>query len=99
MNITIETVHFSISEQLQEFTTKKATKAFGKYESIISTDVMLKVVKPEARNNKEAEIRVTLPGVELFAKKTADSFEEAIDNALDAVNKQIKKHKEKAQAH
>ncbi|MDD4660432.1 MAG: HPF/RaiA family ribosome-associated protein [Massilibacteroides sp.] len=33
---------------------------------------------------------------ELFAEKTADSFEEAIDICTDALSKQLVRHKEKA---
>lgn len=95
MNITIETVHFSISDQLDLFTRKKTTKAFDKYENVVGINVNLKVIKPEAKNNKEAEVRLTVPGNELFAKKTADTFEEAIDVSIEAVKKQLIKHKEK----
>lgn len=97
MNINIETVHFSISEELDEFAKRKTLKAFNKYDDIISIDIIMKLVKPEAKNNKEAEIRLTVPGNEMFAKKTSDSFEESIDTSIEAIKKQLVKHKEKVQ--
>ena len=46
--------------------------------------------------NKEAGVQLTVPGNEnLFASKTADSFEEAIDLCLDALEKQLSRLKEK----
>lgn len=99
MNVNIKTVHFSISDKLEEFTTKKVSKITAKHEDIVSTDVILKLIKPETQENKEVEIRIAVPGVEFFAKKVADTFEEAIDLTLEAVKKQLAKRKEKIQAH
>ena len=46
--------------------------------------------------NKEAGIKLTIPGkADLFASKTADSFEEAVDLALDALERQLEKEKAK----
>ena len=51
--------------------------------------------RPETATNKEAEIKISIPGVEFFASKTCDTFEEAVDLTVDALEKQIRKHKEK----
>ena len=56
----------------------------------------LKVVKPETAMNKEVSIRVNA-GSELFAEKVCDTFEEAIDNCMEALVKQLAKSKEKRQ--
>ena len=57
----------------------------------------LKVVKPETAMNKEAAIKLLVPQHDdLFASKTADTFEEAIDLVIDALKKQLEKtHKDK----
>ncbi len=95
MNVTIKTVHFSIAESLEEFTTKKVSKAVSKHEEIISADVIMKLIKPETNNNKEVEVKFGVKGSDIFAKKTADTFEEALDLALDAAKKQFLKYKNK----
>jgi putative sigma-54 modulation protein len=41
------------------------------------------------------EIRINVPGKELFAKKKCQSFEAAIDEAVNALRRQINKHKGK----
>jgi putative sigma-54 modulation protein len=40
-------------------------------------------------------VKILIPGKELFAKKQCKSFEEATDLAVEALRKQVKKHKEK----
>ena len=46
--------------------------------------------------NKEAVIKVTVPQHEdLVANKIADTFEEAIDLTLEALDRQLEKRKEK----
>ena len=55
-----------------------------------------KVIKPETSLNKEAIVRFTVPQLDEFvADKTADSFEEAIDVAIEAIEKQLEKAKNK----
>ena len=42
--------------------------------------------------NKEASVRLNVPRNEdLFANKVADTFEEAIDNCVDALKRQLEK--------
>jgi ribosomal subunit interface protein len=66
------------------------------YDGILSAEVILKVVKPETAMNKNASVSLKIKSGELFAEKTADSFEEAIDICAEALSKQLVKHKEKA---
>ncbi|MCM8871649.1 MAG: ribosome-associated translation inhibitor RaiA [Paludibacteraceae bacterium] len=96
MDIKIQPIHFKVTERLEEHINKKVSKLEKLNDQIISADVILKVVKPETSNNKNAEIKVRVPSAEFFAEKTADSFEEAVDTALMAIEKQITKSKEKS---
>jgi putative sigma-54 modulation protein len=96
MEVKINTVHFNADEKLVDFVNKKVAKLDTFFDGIISSNVTLKVLKPEAAKNKVAEIKVSIPASgHLFAKKEADSFEEATDLAIDAVRKQLGKYKEK----
>ena len=46
--------------------------------------------------NKEGIIKVTVPQHEdIVASKTADTFEEAVDVALEAIDRQLEKRKQK----
>ncbi|MCL1942371.1 MAG: ribosome-associated translation inhibitor RaiA [Candidatus Azobacteroides sp.] len=95
MEINIQSVHFSASKQLEAFVQKKVSKLDQFYDGILTADVSLKVVKPEAANNKEAQIKLAVRGSDLFADKTTDSFEKSIDEAVQALEKQLTKFKEK----
>jgi putative sigma-54 modulation protein len=55
----------------------------------------MKVIKPDAPNNKEVSIKLNIKNGESFASKTAESFEEAIDLCVEALEKQVIRTKEK----
>ena len=95
MEVRIQSIHFDASEQLQAFINKKIAKLEKYYEDIKKVEVSLKVVKPETAENKEAGVKVLVPGGELFATKVCDTFEEAIDLCAEALEKQLVKYKEK----
>ena len=65
-------------------------------DEIRKVEVSMKVVKPETAMNKEVALRVNA-GAELYAEKVCDTFEEAIDNCVDALLRQLQKNKEKSQ--
>lgn len=95
MTVNIQSIKFEATQKLQDHITKKVTKLEHFFDEIITADVTLKVIKPETVANKEALVRINVPGQELFASKVCDSFEEAVDTAVEAIEKQIMKYKEK----
>jgi len=95
MNIKIQTVHFDADQKLIDFTKKKIEKLTKLYESVVGTEVILKLDKNSNDENKIAEIKLEIPGNDLFAKRQCKSFEAAIDEVIDALKKQLTKHKEK----
>ena len=96
MDVRIQAIHFDASEKLVAFINKKAERIARHYPALTAVDVTLKVVKPETAMNKQAIIKLTVPQEpELVADKTADSFEESIDLALEALDRQLEKRKDK----
>ena len=95
MEIKIQTIHFEAGEKLQDYVEKRVSKLTRFCEDIKKAEVSLKVVKPETAMNKEASLRLALPGSELFAQKVADTFEEAVDQCADTLTRQLEKYKEK----
>ncbi len=96
MDVRIKAIHFDIAEKLENFINKKAERLVRHNVSISDVDVTLKVVKPESAMNKEVIIKVIVPQQEdIVATKTADTFEEAIDLSLEAIEKQLEKKKAK----
>ncbi|MEA5129049.1 MAG: ribosome-associated translation inhibitor RaiA [Proteiniphilum sp.] len=95
MELTIQSVNFDATDQLKAFVEKKIKKLERFSDDIIQVEVILKVVKPETAKNKDAAVKLKLRHSEAFANKTADTFEEAIDLCVVAIEKQIFKTKEK----
>jgi len=96
MEVKINSVHFNADQRLVDFIDKKVKKLDTFFDGIIKADVTLKVAKPEVAKNKVAELKLSIPATDnLFAKKQADSFEEATDLAIDAIKRQLDKYKEK----
>jgi putative sigma-54 modulation protein len=96
MKTTIQAIKFDASDSLKAYIEKKIEKLEKFFEQAISAEVYLKVVKPESASNKEAEITIHSPNKKLFASKTANSFEQAIDECVVAIEKQIEKKKKKS---
>ncbi len=96
MEVRIQGIHFDVTEQLTQFINKKADKLSRRYPSIDYIEAVLTVLKPETSMNKQARLKVIVPhDGEQVATKVADSFEEAIDLCLEAVERQLEKNKAK----
>ncbi len=95
MEIRIQPIHFDVSQQLESFIQKKIGKLDKYHDGIIAAEVILKVVKPEASQNKDASVRLLVPGQDFFATKVSDTFEESIDDVAEALERQLLKFKEK----
>ncbi len=95
MNIQIHSVRFDADKKLIDFVQQKVEKLNQFGEDIVNAEVYLRLDKDEERENKISEIKLEVSGKPLFAKKQSKTFEEATDEAIDALKKQITKHKQK----
>jgi len=95
MTIRIQAIKFEASDKLEEHITKKVSKLEKFFDNILSAEVVLKIIKPESVANKEAMVRLNIPGYDLFATKICNTFEEAVDTAVEAIEKQAIKRKGK----
>lgn len=95
MEIRINSIHFDASERLQDFIQQKVSKLKQYDENISSAEIFLKLDKAESTENKISEIKLSIPRSEFFAKKQAKTFEEATDLTVEALRRQLLKHKDK----
>ena len=95
MKIKVQSIHFTADRKLLKFIEEKVDKLFQFYNSIIDSEVYLRLDKSDNDENKIAEIKINTPGKTLFAKEQCKTFEEATDVAVEALRRQITKHKEK----
>ncbi|MDD4921826.1 MAG: ribosome-associated translation inhibitor RaiA [Bacteroidales bacterium] len=98
MEIRIQSIHFDATIALEKFIQKKVAKLEQFYDDILEAEVILKVVKPETVLNKEALVKIKVSGSELFASKISDTFEESVDDSVEALQKQLVKLKEKSRS-
>ena len=96
MKVKIQSIHFDADQKLLNFIESKVGKLNTFSNSIIDTEVFLRLDKSASHDNKIAEIKLLVPGNDLFAKRKCKSFEEATDLAVEALRRQLKKQKEKA---
>ena len=95
MEIKINAVGFSASSQLEDFIQKKISKLDKYHDGIIGSEVTLKLEKDDNLENKVVEVLLNVKGQEVFAKKNAKKFEEAVDELYDVLKRQLVKIKEK----
>ena len=95
MNVKVHSIHFNADTKLLDFIQEKIDKLEHYNDNIINSEVYLRIDNSSNTENKVTEIKMKIPGKELFAKKQCKSFEEATDTAIEALRRQLKKHKEK----
>ena len=95
MKIDIHSLHFDAGEKLLSFIDTKVSKLDRFHDGIVTVDVTLKLEKSDISENKIAEIKVQIPGENMFCSRQAKTFEEAVDLSVDALKKQLQKAKEK----
>lgn len=95
MKVKVSALHFSADQKLIDFANEKVEKLQTFYDKIIDGNIVFKVDNAQDKENKFAEIKLNIPGKELFAKRQSDSFEKSVDQAVEALRRQLKKHKEK----
>ena len=95
MNILINAVRFDADTKLEKFIVKKVNKLGRYFDDIINAEVYLKLENSQDTENKVVEIRLDVPGSDLFARKQSKTFEESTDNVVDALKQQILRRKEK----
>ncbi len=94
MNMKMQSVGFKADSKLEAFINQKLKKLEKLDSTITGYDVILNVDKSSTRDNKVVEVKMNVPGSELFAKKKSKTFEEATDLVSEALRTQIIKYKE-----
>ena len=94
MKLQVHSIHFNADQKLVRFIQKKVNKLDTFYDRLVDGEVYLRL-NNEGIENKTVEIKVNVPGAQLFAIEKARSFEAAADLASSALQMQLKKFKAK----
>lgn len=98
MKVQVQSIHFDADTKLVDFVQRKLNKLDTYYDRTVDAEVILRL-NNEGIENKTVEIKLNVPGDQLFANKTNGSFEAATDHCTEALRKQIQKHKDKLVSH
>ena len=85
MKVQVQSVHFDADAKLIDFIQKKLDKLDTFYDRIVDGEVIMRVEKDEAKDNKVIEIKLNIPGAQLFAKKQAKSGVERKDETQNTI--------------
>ncbi len=96
MEFQVHSIHFDADVKLINHVNERMKKLDIFFDHITDGEVFLRLDKSDSMDNKVTEIKLNVPGKELFAKKQCKTFEEATDTAIEALRQQLLKHKEKA---
>jgi putative sigma-54 modulation protein len=90
-------VRFTADQSLYDFIQAKLNKLDTFHDHIVSGEVFLKLEGADSNKVKEKiiEVRLMLPGKEIFVKEHDKSFESATDRVLEVLKDKLVRCKEK----
>lgn len=91
----IQTVGFSATEELVNYTKNKIEGLQKFYDQIVGAEVYLKLVQDDKNNTKVADIKLNIPGNDLMGSSTTEGFEKSVNESVDKLKGQIRKLKTK----
>lgn len=99
MKVNVHAVNFTVDGKLIDFIQERMNKLEKYYDKVVDADVFLKVEKTSDKENKIAELKVNVPGDDFMVKKQCKTFEEAVENASESLERLLIKRKEKLRTH
>ena len=94
MDVIIQSLGFKAGEALESYIREKLEKITPN-DHIIRANVTLFLGPDRATPNNYCEIRLEVPGNDLFIKEQDAEFEQAVDSAVNKLQGMIRKAKEK----
>jgi putative sigma-54 modulation protein len=95
----IQTVGFSAKSELLESTKESVMKLEKYFTPIIGAEVYLRLEYDNQKENKKVEVKLNIPGEDVYADHKSESFEKSLGETIDKVKKQLLKKKDLERAH
>lgn len=97
MRLQMHAVHFTADQSLLDFIQRKLDKLDTFHDRIISGEVYLKLDGADTNKVKQKilEVRLNIPGKELFVSQKETTFESATDRIVDVLKDKLVRSKEK----
>lgn len=94
MDINIKSLKFDADEKLVKFIEKKVVRVEKFFEDAAKE---AEVTLENLKEGKNAKLHIHIPGEDLIIDRTADTFENAITECVDAMKEKVTRAKEKMQ--
>jgi putative sigma-54 modulation protein len=94
-NVTVTLRHSGNHNGIEEYARNAVLILTRVFPALISCHVILDHQKNDFEKNKLAEITVHVPQNVFVAKEAGSAYESAIDTCIDALSRQLLRHKEK----
>ena len=99
MKVNVHAVNFTVDKKLVDFVQERMDKLEKYYDRVVSSDIFMKVEKTSEKENKNVEIKINVPGDDFLVEKQCKSFEEAVEQAAESLERLLVKRKEKLRTH
>lgn len=89
-----------VSDRLADYIRNKVSKLETYYDRIEAANIFIKEDDGHGPTDHVVEIRLAVPGPDLFAEdKSSESIEAAVSSVVEKLRRQIAKHKEKMKSY
>ena len=96
MNVQIQSVKFDAGQQLLDFIQKKMDRLDRFVDDRAGdVEVTLRLDPDSEKGNKVVVVQLHVPGSDIRVEERAFTFEEAVDNSMDIIKRQLEKAKAK----
>ena len=92
MDIKINAHKFDAGEKLDAFIEKKVARVEKFFAGAVNA---AEVSLDDVKEGKKAKLQIHIPGEELIIERTADTFENAVTECVDAMKEKLTRTKEK----
>ena len=98
MKVRIHSIHFNADQKLITFVQQKLDRLEKYFDRFIDAEVILRL-NNSSPDNKTVEIILNIPKNQFFAKERSNTFESAIDIAVDVIKRNLLRYKDKLVTH
>jgi len=96
MEVIVQSLGFKAGSELEDYISEKLGKLDNRVHNAVRANVTLFLGPDSQPDNKHCEIRLEMPGNDPFVKKTGETWELAIVEAVETLESLVRKAKEKA---
>jgi putative sigma-54 modulation protein len=93
MKVIIQTPDFTATAALLEFVESNVEKLSQLSDKVLECRVFLKLDKSATKENKICDLKLVIPGQDLFASRQSGAFEDATMQAIEAIKHQMERWK------